>query len=321
MVSNKNQMDKNLYQVILFYNYSYIKNPKILCNLHKTFCIKNKLLGRIIISEEGINGTLSGLTIDINSYMQFLLQDSCFANTAFKIDSVNGHVFPKLSVKYKKEIVSLKLKNDIFPKNSCYLEPKEFYNLSQKSDIILLDARNNYETKLGHFLNAILPDINNFRELPAWIDKNLDFFKNKKVLTYCTGGVRCEKLSIYLKNKGISEVFQLKGGIINYSQDETLQGERFQGSLYVFDKRIVVKANKKKHTIIGKDFFDQTPCERYINCANPECNKQILCSLANEIKYSGSCCLRCRKHVNNRFNRENYKKSINSNRNDDVIIC
>ncbi|MDO8023821.1 MAG: rhodanese-related sulfurtransferase [Pigeon pea little leaf phytoplasma] len=313
MISSKNQIDTNLYQVILFYNYNYIKNPQNLCDLHKTFCIRNKLLGRIIISDEGINGTLSGLIKDINSYMKFLLQDSCLANTAFKIDSVKDHVFPKLSVKYKKEIVSFKLINDIFPKNSCYLEPKDFYYLSQKSDIILLDARNNYETKLGNFLNAILPDINNFRELPAWIDKNLDLFANKTVLTYCTGGVRCEKLSVYLKDKGISEVFQLKGGIINYSQDKEIQGERFQGSLYVFDKRIAVKVNKKRHTIIGKDFFDQTPCERYINCSNPECNKQILCSLANEIKYSGSCCLRCRQHTHNRFNRENHKKSINVN--------
>ncbi|MDO8030197.1 rhodanese-related sulfurtransferase ['Planchonia careya' phytoplasma] len=307
MVSNNNQIDENIYQVILFYNYIYIKNPQYLCDIHQKFCIQNQLLGRIIISEEGINGTLSGLKKDINLYMQFLLQDDCFSKTEFKIDSVYGHVFPKLSVKYKKEIVSLKLINDIFPKASRYVEPKEFYNLSRKSDIILLDARNNYETKIGYFLNAILPNINNFRELPSWIDKNLFFFKNKKVLIYCTGGVRCEKLSVYLKQKGVSEVFQLKGGIIKYSQDKEIQGDGFQGSLYVFDKRISVRVNKKRYSIVGKDFFDQTPCERYINCANPECNKQLLCSLANEIKYSGSCCLLCRQHINNRFNRENNK--------------
>jgi UPF0176 protein len=283
------------YCIILFYNYISIKNPEELKKSHFYECKKLNLLGRIIVSSEGINGTLSGLSKNIDKYIEILKKNKYFKNIDIKKTKYKKNVFKKLSVKLRKEIVSLKLKENIFPNNKkkYYLEPKKFYKYLQKENVFILDVRNDYEYNLGHFKNAINPNIKNFRDLPNWIEKKISIFKNKKILIYCTGGVRCEKISSFLKQKGINEVYQLKGGIIKYSQDKDIQGDLFYGKMYVFDQRISMKVNYKEDIIVGKDYFDKTPCERYINCNNPKCNKQILCSEQNEKKYLGSCSLIC----------------------------
>ncbi len=295
--------EKKPYLVILFYNYSHIEDPEAFQKSHLKFCQNLGLLGRIIVSHEGINGTLSGLEKDINAYMEYLVQDPRFSETEFKIESSDKHVFPRLSVKHKEEIVALKLKDDISleEKANNYLKPKEFYQLLQEKDVLVLDVRNDYEYNIGHFKNAINPNVRNFRDLPEWAEQNISLLKDKKVLTYCTGGVRCEKMSAFLKQKGVEEVYQLEGGIVKYGQDEEVQGKLFDGQVYVFDERIVTKVNQHEHVIVGKDYFDQKPCERYINCANPSCNVQILCSEENEHKYLGSCSKECRKHPKNRY--------------------
>ncbi|MEZ0180534.1 oxygen-dependent tRNA uridine(34) hydroxylase TrhO ['Camptotheca acuminata' phytoplasma] len=297
------------YLVILYYNYIPIQDPESFQKEHLKFCQKLGLLGRIIISHEGINGTLSGLKEDVEKYIFYLRNIKGFEKTEFKIDSYHENVFPKLSVKLKDEIVSLKLEQDLFPdgSKSSYLEPKEFLQSFKKDNVVVLDVRNEYEYQLGHFKNAINPNIENFRDLPEWLENNLSLFKDKQILTYCTGGVRCEKVSLFLRSKGVEDVYQLKGGIIKYSQDKDTQGKDFQGKVYVFDKRISVPVNKKEHVIVGRDYFDQTPCERYINCANPECNKQILCSEENEIKYSGSCSQECLNNKRNLYVLRNKK--------------
>jgi UPF0176 protein len=235
--------------------------------------------------------------------MKHLIEDPLFSETEFKIERSEKHVFPTLSVKYKKEIVALKLKNDISleKKINNYLKPKEFYDLLQKKDVVILDVRNDYEYNIGHFKNAINPNIRNFRDLPEWAENNISLLKDKKVLTYCTGGVRCEKITAFLNQKGVKEVYQLKGGIIKYGQDEEIKGKLFDGQAYVFDERITTKVNQHEHVIVGKDYFDKKPCERYINCANPSCNLQILCSEENEHKYLGSCSKECRKNIKNRY--------------------
>ncbi|MGE9276575.1 MAG: rhodanese-related sulfurtransferase [Candidatus Phytoplasma pruni] len=295
--------EKKPYLVILFYNYSHIEDPESFQKSHLNFCQKLGLLGRIIVSHEGINGTLSGLEKDINTYMADLAQDPRFSETEFKIEPSDKHVFPRLSVKHKEEIVALKLKDDISLKEKAnnYLKPKEFYQLLQKKDVVVLDVRNDYEYNIGHFKNAINPNVRNFRDLPKWAEQNISLLKDKKVLTYCTGGVRCEKMSAFLKQKGVEEVYQLEGGIVKYGQDEEVQGKLFDGQVYVFDERIATKVNQHEHVIVGKDYFDQKPCERYINCANPSCNVQILCSEENEHKYLGSCSKECRKHPKNSY--------------------
>jgi UPF0176 protein len=165
----------------------------------------------------------------------------------------------------------------------------------------VIDARNDYEYELGHFKNAIKPDIKTFKELPEWIRENKEQFEGKKILTYCTGGVRCEKFSGWLKREGFEDVAQLHGGIVTYGKDPEVKGELWNGQCYVFDERIKVPVNRVNPVVVGKDYFSGEPCERYVNCANPECNKQILCSEENEHKYLRACSDECREHPRNRY--------------------
>jgi UPF0176 protein len=239
----------------------------------------------------------------IRKIIKTTLNEFLNENISFKIDSEDQHAFSRISVKVKSEIVNLGLDEDINPHEitGTYLEPKEYFNKLQNPNVIIVDARNDYEYDLGHFKNAINPHIKNFRDIPTWFKKNKQLFEGKTVLTYCTGGVRCEKWSGFLKREGIEDVYQLKGGIVTYGKDPEVQGQLWEGQCYVFDSRIGVPVNRINPTVVGKDYFTGEPCERYINCANPECNKKLLCSEANEVNYYGSCCDACRNHPMNRY--------------------
>ncbi|WP_349401786.1 rhodanese-related sulfurtransferase [Candidatus Phytoplasma solani] len=291
------------YQVILYYQYTKIDDVQTFRKKHFQYCQFLELLGRIIIAQEGINGTLSGTKSNLQTYMQHLKKDHRFSNLVFKTAQISTHIFPRLSVKVKKEIVNLNFDKelDLEKNKGTYLNPEAFYQAMQDQNTLILDARNDYEYDVGHFRNALNPKIKHFRDLPAWVEKNSKLLQDKKILTYCTGGVRCEKFSSLLKQKGFQEVYQLEGGVISYSQNAQTQGTLWDGQMYVFDQRITAPVNQKEHVIVGKDYFDQTPCERYINCSNPQCNKQILCHEKNEHKYLGACCQKCRLHPSNRY--------------------
>jgi UPF0176 protein len=291
------------YRVLLYYKYTTIENPEEFAKEHLAFCKSLNLKGRILVANEGINGTLSGTVAETNHYMEALLADERFKDTYFKIDEAPENAFRKMFVRPRKELVSLHLEEDVNPLELTgkYLEPAEFKEALLDEETIVLDARNDYEYDLGHFRGAVRPDIRNFRELPQWIRDNKEQFMNKKIVTYCTGGIRCEKFSGWLLKEGFEDVAQLHGGIAVYGKDPATKGELWDGKMYVFDERISVEINQVDKKIIGKDWFDGTPCERYINCANPYCNKQILASEKNEAKYLGSCSDECRHHPANRY--------------------
>lgn len=294
---------KNDYQVLLYYLYTHIQNPEQFRDEHLEFCNKIGVLGRILVSEEGINGTISGTKEQAQQYITNLENDERFKGITFKIDDATEHAFNKLSVKVKKELVNLSLEDDVNPLEitGTYLKPKDFYQAMQDENTVVIDARNDYEYDLGHFRGAVRPDIKNFRDLPQWIKENEEILEGKKILTYCTGGVRCEKFSGWLKTEGHEDVSQLDGGIATYGKDPETKGVLWDGQMYVFDNRISVPINEVEPTIVGKDYFDGTPCERYINCANPFCNKQILSSVENEHKHLGACSEECRNHPRNRY--------------------
>ncbi|WP_077319468.1 oxygen-dependent tRNA uridine(34) hydroxylase TrhO [Virgibacillus proomii] len=300
MESNKN------YEVLLYYKYVHIKDPEGYAAEHLKFCKDLGLKGRILVAHEGINGTVSGTKEQTKTYMDTMHQDPRFADMVFKIDEHDGHAFKKMHVRPRKELVTLRLENDINPNKTTgnYLSPKEFYEAMQDEDTVVIDARNDYEYDLGHFRGAVRPDIRAFRELPSWIREHKDEFKGKKILTYCTGGIRCEKFSGWLRKEGFEDVNQLHGGIVTYGKDPEVQGELWDGKCYVFDERISVPVNQKEHVIVGVDYFDGKPCERYVNCANPECNKQILCSEENEHKYLRGCTHECRVSPRNLYVKE-----------------
>ena len=295
------------YRVLLYYKYAKIDNPERFRVEHLELCRRLNLKGRILVSEEGLNGTVSGTTEETERYMEAVRSDERFADMMFKIDEADGHAFKKMHVRYRPEIVSLKLGEDDLDPNELsgqYLKPVEFREALEDENTIVLDARNDYEYDLGHFRGAIRPDIRNFRELPEWIKENKEKFMDKKVVTYCTGGVRCEKLTGWLLKEGFEDVAQLHGGIHNYGTDPETQGELWDGKMYVFDERISVDVNRKEKTVVGKDWYDGTPCERYVNCGNPSCNRQFITSEENEHTYLRGCTHECRVSPENRYVKE-----------------
>lgn len=184
-------MRKMDYRVLLYYNYTTIEDPEVFAKEHLAFCKSIGLKGRILVAEEGINGTVSGTIEATEAYMEHMHADERFKDTWFKIDEAEGHAFRKMFVRPRKELVALNLEDDINPHELTgkYLNPKEFKEALLDEDTVVLDARNDYEFDLGHFRGAVRPDIRSFRELPQWIRDNKEKFMDKKVVTYCTGGI------------------------------------------------------------------------------------------------------------------------------------
>ncbi len=291
------------YRVLLYYKYVTIDDPETFAQEHLDFCKSLGLKGRILVSTEGLNGTLSGPVEATEKYKEHVRSDERFKDIVFKEDKAEEHAFKKMHVRPRKEIVAFDLDEDVNPKELTgkYYSPSEFKEALLSDDTIILDARNDYEYDLGHFRGAVRPDITRFRDLPDWIRNHKDELSGKKIVTYCTGGIRCEKFSGWLKREGFEDVGQLEGGIATYGKDPETQGEYWDGKMYVFDERISVDVNHVNKTVVSKEWFDGTPCERYINCSNPECNKQILVSEENEERYLGACSYECAADERNRY--------------------
>ena len=291
------------YRVLLYYKYVTIDDPETFAQEHLDFCKSLGLKGRILVSTEGLNGPLSGPVEATEKYKEHVRSDERFKDIVFKEDKAEEHAFKKMHVRPRKEIVAFDLDEDVNPKELTgkYYSPSEFKEALLSDDTIILDARNDYEYDLGHFRGAVRPDITRFRDLPDWIRNHKDELSGKKIVTYCTGGIRCEKFSGWLKREGFEDVGQLEGGIATYGKDPETQGEYWDGKMYVFDERISVDVNHVNKTVVGKEWFDGTPCERYINCSNPECNKQILVSEENEERYLGACSYKCAADERNRY--------------------
>lgn len=284
-----------------------IEDPELFSQQHLEYCKSIGLKGRILVGSEGINGTVSGTIKQTDQYQNFVHSLPGFEDMWFKIDEADDFVHSKMFVRVREEIVSLNLEEDVNPLETTgeYLSPTEFREALTDQDTVVLDTRNDYEYDLGHFKGAIRPEIANFRELPQWVIDNKEQFMDKKVVVYCTGGIRCEKFSGWLIKEGFKDVGQLHGGIDTYGKDPEVQGDLWEGKMYVFDERIAVDVNRVNPVIIAKDYFDDQPCERYINCGNPECNQQILASEKSEAKYVRGCSAECRRHPRNRYIEEN----------------
>ena len=295
--------EKGRYRVLLFYKYVHIEDPVNLVAEHLKACKEIGLKGRIFMGTEGINGTCSGTIEQTDAYIAMMQKDERFKDIVYKVDDAASHVFKKMHVRVRNQIVNLSLENDIDPNELTgnYLSPEEFLQQMQEENTVVIDARNDYEYDIGHFRGAIRPDVRTFRDLPQWIKENKEQLEGKKVLTYCTGGIRCEKFSGWLVREGFEDVGQLHGGIVSYGKDPVAKGQLWDGQCYVFDERLAVPINRVEHVIVGRDHFDGEPCERYVNCANPICNAQILCSEENEHFYMRSCTDDCRVHPRNRY--------------------
>ena len=282
---------------ISFYTYASIGNPQMLRDHLYYHWDRLGVLGRIYVATEGINAQLSVPTAHLDAFKdsldQFHFLQGIRLNYAVEDD---GHSFFKLAIKVRKKIVADGLEEDIFKITdpAPYLKVEEFNRITDDPETIIIDMRNHYESEVGHFQNAWCPDVDTFREqLPMVVDELKDK-KDKPIVMYCTGGIRCEKASAYLKYKGFEEVYHLEGGIIKYSRDAEEQGlpNKFIGKNFVFDERINERITPD---IIAHCHQCGEPFDDHINCANKACNLLFIqCPKCAE-KYAQCCSGECKE--------------------------
>ncbi len=268
------------YEVLLYYKYARLEDPDAYAADHRRLCGDLELRGRILIAKEGINGTVSGTKENCRKYRESLDSDPLMQEIAWKIDPEEGHVFPKLSIKVRDEVVTLELGEEDFNPldlTATHLKPAEWREAMKEDNVVLLDARNDYEWEIGRFEGALLPDVPSFRDLPKWVRDHREELDGKKILTYCTGGIRCEKFSGFLLQEGFKEVYQLDGGIVSYGKDEEVKGGGYEGECYVFDERLSVPVNRTEGAkVVSSCRHCGMPGVRYRNCAWMPCNAQFL---------------------------------------------
>ena len=206
-----------------------------------------RVRGTLLLAKEGINGTIAGSRESIDRVLDWLREDPRFAQLETKESYTDKNPFYRTKVKLKKEIVTMGVEgidpNDIV---GTYVEPKDWNALISDPDVLLLDTRNDYEVDIGSFENAVNPNTRSFRELPDYVAKNMDPKKHRKVAMFCTGGIRCEKSTAFLKKQGFSEVYHLKGGILKYLEEVPEAQSKWQGECFVFDNRVTVNHQLQK---------------------------------------------------------------------------
>lgn len=271
-------MKKPEYQVLLYYKYISIPDAQKVRDEQKELCLKLNLKGRIIVADEGINGTVEGAVSNTEKYIKTMEKISYFKGISYKKSIGTGDAFPKLSVKYRPEVVTTKIKN-LNPQRVTgrYISAEELHDwFENKKEFYVVDMRNDYEYTSGYFKNFIPSGIRNFYDLPDVLPR-LEHLKNKTVVTVCTGGIRCEKASGFLVSNGFNDVYQLKDGIVTYM--EKYPNQHFKGKLYVFDKRLTIGFNTDSpdHEIVGSCMHCGVPCESYVNCEYDICHYHFIC--------------------------------------------
>lgn len=270
-------------KIILYYKFAPITDPEAVRLWQKALCAGLNLHGRILISKHGINGTLGGDITDLKAYIKETKTFTAFKGTGFKWGDGGRDNFPKLSVKVRDEIVTFGAADELrvdehgVVGGGKHLKPEDVHKLiaEKGNDVIFFDGRNAYEAKVGKFKNAIVPAARTTKDfLDELASDKYNDIKDKPVVTYCTGGIRCEILSSLMKNRGFKDVYQLDGGIVKYGQTYGDEG-LWEGSLYVFDGRMGIKFSDQAKDI-GQCVHCGAKTSRYANCANVDCNDLII---------------------------------------------
>ena len=224
----------------------------------KLFLDSLNIRGTLLLAREGVNGTIAGDNDSIMKSLDYLQKDGRLAGLEYKLSYSEKPPFKRLKVKLKKEIVTLGL-SDIDPTHSSgtYVKPADWNELINDPDVVLIDTRNNYEFEIGSFKGSINPNTETFREFPAYTKNNLEKYRDKKIAMFCTGGIRCEKSTAYLKSEGFENVFHLQGGILKYLEEVKEDESLWEGECFVFDDRVAVKHNLE----LGK--YDQCHACRF----------------------------------------------------------
>ena len=268
-------------KILLFYVFTPLPDPEAVRLWQRDLCRSVGLRGRILISKDGINGTVGGDIRDVKRYLKSTREYPAFRDMDVKWSEGQGDDFPKLSVKVRDEIVSFGAPDELRVDESgvvgggTKLSPDDLHALVAQKDVAFFDGRNRFEARIGRFRDAIVPEVANTRDFVAELDSGrYDHLKDRPVVTYCTGGVRCEVLSSLMIDRGFSEVYQLDGGVARY-------GERFgddglwEGSLYVFDKRGSVSFSDHA-AVLGHCVACGSATSDMQNCADPQCREQLV---------------------------------------------
>jgi predicted sulfurtransferase len=283
--------------ILLFYKYIHIQDPIAIQTWQKKLCKQLGLTGRILLAHEGINGTVGGSDQATQEYIAAMNQHPLFGEIDFKTAAGGAHAFPRMKISVKREIVHLGIDPQALTvaETAQHLTPAQTHELLQNppQDLVVLDGRNNYEAAVGKFAGAITPDIRYFRQFPEYVDHNLDQFKDKTVLMYCTGGIRCERASAYLEQKKVAKkIYQVQGGIHRYI--EQYPDGFFRGKNYVFDQRITLKVNDD---VLSSCLHCKNPNDDYMNCLNALCNKHFTCCTDCAQQFANTCSERCQNLV------------------------
>ncbi len=300
---NRHELKKRLIKsdvertTLSFYKYASIQNPCFFRNHLYELLSDLEVLGRIYVAKEGINAQISVPDARIEALKMALNEISflqeCRLNMAIEDD---GRSFFKLTIKVRDKIVADGLGNDDLDmrKNARHINAREFNKLADTEDIMVIDMRNHYESEVGHFEGAVCPNVETFRESLPIVEKILDANRDKQIIMYCTGGIRCEKATAYYMQKGYDNLLQLDGGIIEYSRQTKEFGlsNKFIGKNFVFDDRLGERISSE---IIAKCHQCGSPNDHHVNCANDACHLLFIqCNKCRE-KYQGCCSAKCQE--------------------------
>ncbi|MBK9254825.1 MAG: rhodanese-related sulfurtransferase [Saprospiraceae bacterium] len=278
-----------------FYQYYHLRNPKIFRDHFYLMLSSLGVLGRIYVSFEGVNAQISLPKENIDSFRNALNEitflEGIRLNFAIEDD---GKSFFKLMIKVREKIVADGLDDNSFDvtNKGIHLKAEEFNKLTDDPDTIVVDMRNHYESEVGYFKNAILPDVETFREALPVVENLLTDKKEKNIVMYCTGGIRCEKASAYFKHKGFRNVYQVEGGIIEYTRRVNELGieNKFIGKNFVFDERL---GERISNDIIAHCHQCGAPCDTHVNCKNDHCHILFIQCKECSTKYQECCSVKC----------------------------
>lgn len=263
--------------IAAFYHFAVLSDYEAMKEPLLAFCNSHQLKGTVLLAQEGINSTISGSREAIDALYAHLHSDPRFAGLTAKESFAEVQPFLKMKVRLKKEIVAMGVETlDVDHYRGEYIAPKDWDDFISDPDVIVVDTRNYYEVGVGTFTGAVDPKTTTFRQFPAWVDAHLTDAKDKKIAMYCTGGIRCEKSTAYLKQQGFEHVYHLQGGILQYFEDTGNKAGKWQGDCFVFDDRAMVNAELQPSNImlcprcqeaLTTDDIKHSPQQEGVRCA------------------------------------------------------
>ncbi len=287
----------DLQKVLLYYRFTPIADPQAVMLWQKTLCESLGIKGRILVSPHGINGTVGGDMSALKKYVKQTKKYPGFRGIDFKWSEGTGNEFPRLSVKAKKELVSfgnpeeIKVDENGVVGGGIHLKPFQVDELVKErgDEVVFFDGRNAFEAKIGKFKDAVVPDVTSSQQFVAEIESGkYDHLKDKPIVTYCTGGIRCEILSVVMKNRGFNEVYQIDGGIVRYG-NKFGDSSHWEGSLYTFDGRMAVDFSDQTK-VIGKCEKCEAPTKQFYNCGDRKCHELVLlCDSCGTVDANRAC--------------------------------